>query len=113
MARANEDKFKKMKGIYTQLREEHVALLRKGADVKKQLDTEKRSKTEMDTKHKVRLMMMMTCRIVEGVCHMTSPTHSPTHSGLNCYIVHVLVFVDVIDTYKFVFVGLTAMHLLK
>ena len=28
VARANEEKFRKMKGIYTKLREEHVGLLR-------------------------------------------------------------------------------------
>ena len=33
MARANEEKFKKMKEIYTQLREEHVSLLRKVSGV--------------------------------------------------------------------------------
>lgn len=41
-AKANEEKFKKMKEIYNKLREEHVALIRKNADTTKKLEAEKR-----------------------------------------------------------------------
>nr|XP_022336836.1 huntingtin-interacting protein 1-like isoform X2 [Crassostrea virginica] len=41
-AKANEEKFKKMKEIYNKLREEHVALIRKNADTAKKLEAEKR-----------------------------------------------------------------------
>ncbi|XP_061162711.1 huntingtin-interacting protein 1-like [Saccostrea echinata] len=42
LAKANDEKFKKMKEIYNKLREEHVALIRKNADTTKKLEVEKR-----------------------------------------------------------------------
>ncbi|KAK3085075.1 hypothetical protein FSP39_023884 [Pinctada imbricata] len=47
-AKANEEKFKKMKDIYTKLREEHVNLLRNNADTSKKLEAEKRSVQEKE-----------------------------------------------------------------
>ncbi|KAJ8312658.1 hypothetical protein KUTeg_010031 [Tegillarca granosa] len=47
-AKANEEKFKKMKDIYGKLREEHVALLRTHAEVSKKLDSEKRAVQEKE-----------------------------------------------------------------
>ncbi|XP_062614354.1 huntingtin-interacting protein 1-like isoform X3 [Saccostrea cucullata] len=47
-AKANDEKFKKMKDIYNKLREEHVALIRKNADTAKKLEVEKRLVQEKD-----------------------------------------------------------------
>ena len=47
VAKSNEDKFKKMKDIYGKLREEHVGLIRREADVKKQLHAEKMQQGEI------------------------------------------------------------------
>ncbi|KAH9502887.1 histidine permease [Bulinus truncatus] len=47
-ARANEEKFKKMKNVYSKLREEHVALLRNHDSLSKQLAAEKKSLEEKD-----------------------------------------------------------------
>uniref|UniRef100_A0A2C9LW83 I/LWEQ domain-containing protein n=1 Tax=Biomphalaria glabrata TaxID=6526 RepID=A0A2C9LW83_BIOGL len=47
-AKANEEKFKKMKNVYSKLREEHVALLRNHDSLTKQLATEKKTLEEKD-----------------------------------------------------------------
>ncbi|XP_067687784.1 huntingtin-interacting protein 1-like isoform X6 [Haliotis asinina] len=47
-AKANQEKFQKMKDIYGKLREEHVQLLRNHADVTKQLASEKKAADEKE-----------------------------------------------------------------
>lgn len=52
IAKGNEEKFKKMKDIYTKLREEHVHLLKEHSDNSKKLNNEKKSRTEAEQKSK-------------------------------------------------------------
>lgn len=52
IAKGNEEKFKKMKDIYTKLREEHVQLLKEHSDNSKKLNNEKKSRTEAEQKSK-------------------------------------------------------------
>ncbi|XP_070573421.1 LOW QUALITY PROTEIN: huntingtin-interacting protein 1-like [Ptychodera flava] len=50
-AKVNEEKFKKMKDVYTSLREEHLQLLRKNAETAKQLTAVTKISEENDKKH--------------------------------------------------------------